>query len=1084
MCPRPTTQSREIRTFRTRVKTFIQMPLEMQMYQRFTNRPHRYSGPQFNTYYRNQHRWNDRDGIVDYMNWGKINGQAFMPHRHQRVVFDFHDTMHPTKVTRESNRINLRAGDPSVTASIDGTDSEFDPYKKILCWPIHDNMFMGYTALPHQRNISRSGLDSNNGQNDFLNHHSILSRDEFGAQLPANYNVGSVPGVHKPYLGEADKMNMESMAQPIAGTGNAICENVQRFSRSLYLNRPEIHNQMHASTCFALEKEIDRACSGLRTKMVVLKGAHCGLTDYFNRGLDFEEIAFNLRMADDKNKKAATIQNNSLVDALVPKTAQVSKANLEAEAEAHLIEADAPLRGAIRLLWRVFAAGRPFLTLINGKCRGVGCGVALMAKYPGLQDATEFVHDGPEYGLTPFGGMTHLLSRTETTLKYPGLAEFVMLTGFPLYAGDALRLGWSDLFTTLPDMDYHIRDWFNDTEHMHNDAVAWQVGHLLDSTFRMKEQHSTALERTSLTATRVRWIEEVFSDQPSIESILETLSAVEKMSLSESDNTADDNLSARASLPSVEAGLDLLKKSNLHFSTQPWDSSTSEEREQVADIFTQYFYELSRSGKPVVTRPNIDLAAKWQKMRQDEYLAYKSNQRAHVARTVHVRLDGCEGKNAVFNFTFNAVGMSLDKDPSAAVVLKKFNSAVSKALGFKADRPLKLLWNLPTLETAAVHRDDELFELLYADPGIEGPVPNEYPPIYFVAVREKLHFSEWAFSVKHGLLLCSPFALKASLALLHQVRGDGTCEGENPVKSVSQSLALEYRYLARLIRRRDFYATGEPSQRAEDIFLSSESDVVNQTNRPLRPKPPVSEIFERNVEIDGHRFPLRVKWSPSTISAVDDSDIAALAEPLDLAVDGVTEINPPIEADLADRTVDNVLNEELFEVVPRLGEKGVVPMRDTAHVPQNVDFYRMARHPFKDHESSWRSHGYTEGSEAYFKAQYEEAFKKTHDPSNQGNHEYWPQSADRSSFRREKREDTVEQRGDDLLRDRFWNVLEEAGREVESWAMDLKNDAKDGRLNYDLEVPTAQETTFDDYYYRWFVTPGVHPNPSGVIKGK
>lgn len=53
--------------------------------------------------------------------------------------------------------------------------------------------------------------------------------------------------------------------------------------------------------------------------------------------------------------------------------------------------------------------------------------------------------------------MMRLLARHETSLKYPGLAEFITLTGTSLFAGDVLRLGWTDLFTSLPDMAFYIK---------------------------------------------------------------------------------------------------------------------------------------------------------------------------------------------------------------------------------------------------------------------------------------------------------------------------------------------------------------------------------------------------------------------------------------------------------------------------------------------------------------------------------------------------------------------------------------------------------------------------------------------------
>ncbi|RNC30824.1 hypothetical protein TcCL_Unassigned06657, partial [Trypanosoma cruzi] len=273
---------------------------------------------------------------------------------------------------------------------------------------------------------------------------------------------------------------------------------------------------------------------------------------------------------------------------------------------------DDAIRQHASLIWRVYTAPRPLMALTNGKCRGTGCGVSLYSKYCALKDASEFIFDGPNLGITPYGGLTRLLARPETSLKYPGLAEFIMLTGTSLFAGDALRLGWTDLFTTLPDMSYHIKDWFDTTEHMHNDAVAWQLGHLLETCFKMKEAHSSAMERVAITPVRARWIEDSFADQPSVNHIINTLSEIERLPITAKQNTCDQTRCTPYTLTSVEAGISKLEKHRLRYTHSPWDITPPEDEvalQHASEIFNAYVLERRGTFNVVVHRDTEKLAA-------------------------------------------------------------------------------------------------------------------------------------------------------------------------------------------------------------------------------------------------------------------------------------------------------------------------------------------------------------------------------------------------------------------------------------------------------------------------------------------
>jgi enoyl-CoA hydratase/carnithine racemase len=1079
---------RGIKTLTVRDREVLGMAREFREYQRITTNPFKLQGPQFNTHFSSRHRIRDKMGVIDWLHWGKEVGQAYAPHRRQRTTFDYHDKMHPTSLPKHISRGGLHEGqDP--TSKLQDVQRGFRPAGYSYNEPIHANRrYTLYRA--GQADVSlESGPFADNAAVDLATKSAVSGATWFGVTPPHTAD-GDTPGIHKPFRGEQDGEMMQAMTKPVPGTkDNAVVHQVGRYTRHLYINRPTRDNRLTRQSATDLAMAIDRSTTAMRTKLTVLTAAQSGQTDAYCAGADYEQLAFYkrqervLRAAAEKlraeDKKHAT--------ALELKQRDVEIQNLVANADRYRSRVDDTLRALSGLVWRVFTAQRPLMTLVNGRCHNFGNGVALLARYASVRDSTELVHDGPSFGATPAGGMTHLLARTETTLKYPGVAEYVMLSGFPLYAGDALRLGWTDLFSNIADMGYQIREWFADTEQMHNDAVAWQLGHLLDTCFKMRDTHDEALERCALRPTRARWIEEAFADQPSVETVLETLSAVEKLPLSDSNNTTDENTGVGWSLHDVDAGVHKLRKNRLSFSLAPWDASmpASETAAALTSTFREVYF--GRAGdRSALYRPARATAKQFHRERRKEFEAYRRQVMTPHKRHVHVVLEGCEKLKVDFEFDFIDVEdapagktpkVRLDGENKAQLV-ERLLRRINTSLGFDESRPLLLLWHLPTLDTAPVRRDTELIEVLHEDPGIENPEkPTAAPPIYFTVVRQTLHFSEWAYAVKHQLLLSSPFALKASWALLQAVRGDGAAES---VASVSESLALEFRYLTRAINRPDFYKVGVLSTMDEAHWANSnDTSDLTKAHLPLRAEPAFDEVFEKDVEIDGHRFAMRPRWEPRTVAEVSEADISALAKPLSFTQEGLTDIHVPTEANLADRVAGTVLEIQGYEITPLLGsdsKSAPAPLKSDAHVPNNVNFYEMARHPFKDQPTSWRSHGFTQGSEEYFKGKYDEAVKEVYDPAGEGRHEYWAGASKATEA------PTGAEPEEELLQDRFWNAINNASQSVEHWVQELQAQAVAGKFSHTLEVTTVDEKVYDDNYYRWFIKSGQSPNPSGILR--
>ncbi|CCW65651.1 unnamed protein product [Phytomonas sp. EM1] len=1072
---------RHLKTLDVREYRPLGTPIEFRFYQRYTNHPNRQSGIQFLTHYNTHQRFRVKKDYIDYMNWGKEQGQARLPHRHQRVAFDFHDDLHPTLVDSETTEW-FREQDPTMGRHPDLTTS-FDPNKKVFSHPEHWNKMFS-KRRPGEGDIKLHALDSKSLLGPLVTQTDTqeVSYFHMNTQGPTH---GKVPGINAPFLGEFDRKMMQAMSYPL-NKYNTLTANDGRFSKTIFINEPRRHQCLSTKLAKHLNLVIDQTTNAVYSKLTVLTAAQSGLTDFFCGGLDLEEVGFDVNMAVLLRRRAESLKSQG------DSKNAAERERLLQDANRHQDRADEALREHAALIWRAYTAPRPFMTLVNGKCRGTGCGLALAAKFCALRDATEFIFDGPHIGLTPYGGITHLLARQETSLKFPGLAEFVLLTGTSLFAGDVLRLGWTDLFTSLPDMTFHIKEWFDNSEHLHNDAVAWQLGHLLESCFKMKDAHSSAMERSAISPTRARWIEDAFADQPSVEGILTSLGGIEKLELGSPHNTMDGCFTTPYTLASVADGVKKLESSQLRYTLSPWTITPPEEEaaaRQAGDIFLSYVLE-SRGSREVVVHRDREKLQRWKRQREEEYLRYRELQSSCYLRHVYARLEGCENTLVSFDFDFDFqanAGKAADADELRAITLNQLKQAVLNALKMPSTRAIELGWYLPTLDTAHVRSDAELQVVLHNDTGLEDIAENlQYPPVYFIVKRVNLYFSEWAYAVKHQMLLQSPFALKASFELLKEVRRDATTSQQPCL--LEEALGMEYKYFVRCMQRPDFFDVGQHTLKSAEAWgaiKEARERQIHQSHLPMRPLPDFEAVFEREVELDGHFFRLRPRWSPPTLQEVSKDAIERLREPLHFAHDGVVSLCARThcgKSKFLDGMIEDAGGLELVHELGELDKEGtpkVAPLKGNAHVPNNVNFYEMARHPWEDTPSSWRRNGFTEGSKEYFEAQYKEAERAVYDEEGSGAYSYWP-----SKDAIESTHSEVEERGARLLEKRLYGELERAKRGVEPWASKLREKALEGKLQYRVEIATQEEKIYDDEYYRWFITPGHHPNPSGLTLGR
>ena len=1081
-------QRRGVKTYSTRFPMIFSVERELMQPWLYTRNPLHQTGFHYNSALRDHRTWYT-SRTVDFVYWGRELGMASNLHRHMRTAFDFNDSVLPTRTPGASRYSNA----PKVPAEHENSlSTAFRPYETEYNTAIHQQRLTQY--FPNQPEYTfPTTFKKYHDRVGYVSNQSTGSMEDFGVgDLPevfrnekAHYKVHNhllphkttfVPGIDAPFLGEPDTKNMQSLAKAL-NPQQTVCANYGRYSAVLYINTPSHNNKLDTNTAKSLGHQVDAHSNMVLKKGTLLQAAQCGVTDVFCEGMDLQYLArickkhSVLRQTEEQQSKSILCRSPS--SARGPKTATD-----------FLYLADRHIRAHTQLLWRVFSAKRPLLSVINGKCANSGIGVALLSKYPVLRESTEFAFNGPEIGVTPFGGALHFLTRKETSNKYPGLAEFALLTGASLYSGDALRLGWSDLFSALPNVDYHFKEWFENTEHLHNDAVAWQLGFFVDELLKQTNKEAVpSMERVAITETRARWIAEIFANQLDVEGIMESLSFVEKMPHSDPNNTSDAILGSPFTTD-VPAALHALRKARLAYTMMPHELTPLPEdndaaRRPVHQAFSHFYFERESISGRAVAQLRDPVFTKWKAFRAKELRAFAKAQLSSLKRHVYIR---CEGMNRLLSFDHHFIFRGSDAQNESIAI----EELVAKAQAQLAspNREVRVGWCTPQCGIAEIRNDKELLTVLVNDPGLEDPsVKLDFPPLYLMFQPTKVYFSEWAYSVKHILLSQSPFALKCTLRMIQKARGDGN---DGAIMSLSDTMELERRVMLRLLQRDDFHNIGAYTRFGD--FESSEKDKAFEPKAERLRTENVFDVWPQGEEIDGHTFYRRPKWSPATITDVSLVDVEKTFQRLNFKADGICEIDISTDT-FSKKSVLDSMGDAGTQVVSRLGSASCPNTQSTAHLPDNVNFYEMARHPWEHHASSWRLDGYTEGSMKYLEQNYKHAEKYLYGDAKEGR-SYWQSSPGERQGKTLESSVTAQniselERAPDvqnanLLKENFWNVISGAERNVEPWVKNLKEKSRRQKFDYRKELALPSEKVYDDRYYQWFINPGVHPNPTLV----
>ncbi|KAJ9454992.1 Enoyl-CoA hydratase/isomerase family [Diplonema papillatum] len=198
------------------------------------------------------------------------------------------------------------------------------------------------------------------------------------------------------------------------------------------------------------------------------------------------------------------------------------KARLASPDAVHAI-ADS-VRWAMKAVWMLPRGDSPTLSFVNGRAHNIGAGLALLANHAALRYEAEITFSGAATGTTPIGGLLRLLRDDVVELKYPGLAEYVTLTGDALYYGDAKRLGWTAVHAPT---DVHLNErMLHDYMNMHGPHDGGNATRILHSALFNDTDQDPEMDRCSFTVAKARWVEEAFHEKPSVAAIKDALKAI------------------------------------------------------------------------------------------------------------------------------------------------------------------------------------------------------------------------------------------------------------------------------------------------------------------------------------------------------------------------------------------------------------------------------------------------------------------------------------------------------------------------------------------------------------------------------
>ena len=360
-----------------------------------------------------------------------------------------------------------------------------------------------------------------------------------------------------------------------------------KHTTNLRVNIPQFDNQLDTSTLRTLHKQLSQSTTSVDKRITMIGACQNGKSEWWCKGSPTAELAKSLRwlvhppppptqnMDSDRSDQVKRIAEILTTQRQTPNpdvereevavhgslqgnpddggesVRILHAANKQARwletqeraistssklATPKAVEAVAEnLRWGLRTVSTLSAGGSPTLSFVNGKAHNIGAGIAVLCNFAALRNEAELTYSGAAAGTTPIGGLLRLLTDPACDLKYPGLAEYITLTGDMLCYGDARRLGWTAVYapTDIQLNERMVHDYMN----MHGPGQDRYSKRILDNLLFNDNDINPDQDRCSISAAKANWIREAFEGKESMTSIIEALT---DMSLDSSSNSEEE----------------------------------------------------------------------------------------------------------------------------------------------------------------------------------------------------------------------------------------------------------------------------------------------------------------------------------------------------------------------------------------------------------------------------------------------------------------------------------------------------------------------------------------------------------------
>ena len=367
---------------------------------------------------------------------------------------------------------------------------------------------------------------------------------------------------------------LDEFSSPMNKTNTVMESCVAKHTRNYRINAPLHDNMLDRLTTNTLLTCIARSTHAIGRRITMVGAVQNGKTEWFSRGLPLSHFARKLRWvvsppespsksvpsADagqvDRLAEALLTQRNTPDEAaerseLAAQGAlhghgedaggAIRMVNAAARQAAWLVRLDESLpthplsppdavhtvatdvRRTLCLIHALAKGESPTISFVNGKAHNVGAGIALFCNYAALRDEAELTYNGGSAGTTPIGGLLRLFRDEVVDIKYPGLGEYIMLTGDKLCSGDAKRLGWTAVHAPT---DIHLNErMLHDYMNMHGQGDYGNATRILHSAL-FNDADGLDADRCAVSATKAAWIREAFHQKKSVAEIKETLDRI------------------------------------------------------------------------------------------------------------------------------------------------------------------------------------------------------------------------------------------------------------------------------------------------------------------------------------------------------------------------------------------------------------------------------------------------------------------------------------------------------------------------------------------------------------------------------